>query len=184
MSPCRRLRSSHNAELAVEQAQFYASAARGRPRFEAKWDAALSSGTGEIPTPYDLSPGAPQYAWSGVDRGRRPSNGSAIRILAHSFGRATTSFPLLTAGAIASKWMVSRTWWSATIVGIVRAPSPAVVVSIAVKPGDMVAAGDRLAVLEAMKMEMQVVAPFSGKSSPGYGDSQCAGVARRSLVAD
>ena len=48
-------------------------------------------------------------------------------------------------------------------VGIVRAPSPAVVVSIAVKPGDMVAAGDRLAVLEAMKMEMQVVAPFSGR---------------------
>ena len=48
-------------------------------------------------------------------------------------------------------------------VGIVRAPSPAVVVSIAVKPGDVVATGDRLAVLEAMKMEMQVVAPFAGK---------------------
>ena len=47
--------------------------------------------------------------------------------------------------------------------GIVHAPAPAVVVSIAVKPGDMVAAGDPLAVLEAMKMEMQVVAPFSGK---------------------
>ena len=47
--------------------------------------------------------------------------------------------------------------------GIVHAPAPAVVVSIAVKPGDTVVAGDRLAVLEAMKMEMQVVAPFSGK---------------------
>lgn len=47
--------------------------------------------------------------------------------------------------------------------GIVHAPSPAVVVSIAVKPGDAVSVGDRLAVLEAMKMEMQVVAPFSGK---------------------
>ncbi len=47
--------------------------------------------------------------------------------------------------------------------GVVRAPSPAVVVSIAVKPGDMVTAGDRLAVVEAMKMETQVVAPFSGK---------------------
>ena len=47
--------------------------------------------------------------------------------------------------------------------GIVRAPSPAVVVSIAVKPGDMVTTGERLAVVEAMKMEMQVVAPFSGK---------------------
>ena len=47
--------------------------------------------------------------------------------------------------------------------GVVRAPSPAVVVSIAVKPGDMVSTGDRLAVLEAMKMETQVTAPFSGK---------------------
>ena len=47
--------------------------------------------------------------------------------------------------------------------GIVHAPAPAVVVSIAVQPGDTVSAGDRLAVLEAMKMEMQVVAPFSGK---------------------
>ncbi len=44
-----------------------------------------------------------------------------------------------------------------------HAPAPAVVVSIAVKPGDMVAVGDRLAVLEAMKMETQVVAPFSGR---------------------
>ncbi len=59
--------------------------------------------------------------------------------------------------------------------GVVRAPSPAVVVSIAVKPGDMVSTGDRLAVLEAMKMEMQVVAPFSGKSSAGNGHSQRAG---------
>ena len=47
--------------------------------------------------------------------------------------------------------------------GIVHAPSPSVVVSIAVNPGDSVSAGDRLLVLEAMKMEMQVVAPFSGK---------------------
>jgi pyruvate/2-oxoglutarate dehydrogenase complex dihydrolipoamide acyltransferase (E2) component len=47
--------------------------------------------------------------------------------------------------------------------GLVHAPAPAVVVSLAVKPGDTVSAGDRLAVLEAMKMEMQVVAPFAGK---------------------
>ena len=47
--------------------------------------------------------------------------------------------------------------------GVVRAPSPAVVVSIAVKPGQMVDTGDRLAVLEAMKMEMEVTAPFPGE---------------------
>ena len=47
--------------------------------------------------------------------------------------------------------------------GVVRSPSPAVIVSIHVKPGDTVRAGDRVAVLEAMKMETQVTAPFSGK---------------------
>ena len=47
--------------------------------------------------------------------------------------------------------------------GVVHAPAPAVVVSIAVKPGDTVAVGDSLAVLEAMKMEMAVRAPFAGK---------------------
>ena len=47
--------------------------------------------------------------------------------------------------------------------GIVHAPAPSVVVSIAVKPGDMVSLGDRLVVLEAMKMEMEVVAPFEGR---------------------
>jgi acetyl/propionyl-CoA carboxylase alpha subunit/acetyl-CoA carboxylase carboxyltransferase component len=46
--------------------------------------------------------------------------------------------------------------------GNIRAVAPSVVVSIDVKPGDAVAAGDRLALLEAMKMEMPVVAPFAG----------------------
>ncbi len=46
--------------------------------------------------------------------------------------------------------------------GLVRAPGPAIVVAVIVKPGDRVSAGDRLAVLESMKMEMAVIAPFSG----------------------
>jgi acetyl/propionyl-CoA carboxylase alpha subunit/acetyl-CoA carboxylase carboxyltransferase component len=47
--------------------------------------------------------------------------------------------------------------------GIIRAPAPAVVVSVHVKAGDEIAPGDRLAVLEAMKMEMPVLAPFPGR---------------------
>jgi acetyl/propionyl-CoA carboxylase alpha subunit/acetyl-CoA carboxylase carboxyltransferase component len=46
--------------------------------------------------------------------------------------------------------------------GTIRASAPSVVVSVDVKPGDVVAAGDRLALLEAMKMEMPVFAPFDG----------------------
>ena len=46
--------------------------------------------------------------------------------------------------------------------GMVRAPSPAVVVSINTEPGQTVAKGDTLLVLEAMKMEMRVTAPVAG----------------------
>ncbi|MFO7692639.1 MAG: carboxyl transferase domain-containing protein [Vicinamibacterales bacterium] len=46
--------------------------------------------------------------------------------------------------------------------GVVRAGSPAVVVSVHAEPGDEVAAGERLVVVEAMKMETAVLAPFAG----------------------
>jgi len=46
--------------------------------------------------------------------------------------------------------------------GLVRSPAPAVVVSVAIAPGDHVNAGDQLATVETMKMEMGIVAPFPG----------------------
>ena len=46
--------------------------------------------------------------------------------------------------------------------GIVRARSPAVVVELRVSAGDTVCEGDVVAVLEAMKMEMPLLAPVSG----------------------
>ncbi len=46
--------------------------------------------------------------------------------------------------------------------GVVRASSPAVVVSLLVKAGTPVEPGDRLAVIEAMKMETSVTAEFAG----------------------
>jgi acetyl/propionyl-CoA carboxylase alpha subunit/acetyl-CoA carboxylase carboxyltransferase component len=47
--------------------------------------------------------------------------------------------------------------------GVVRAPAPSVVLAIVVAPGDVVAAGDRVAVLEAMKTEMPILAPVAGR---------------------
>ncbi len=44
----------------------------------------------------------------------------------------------------------------------VRAPAPAFVVAIQVAPGDAVRAGDPLVVVESMKMETAITAPFSG----------------------
>lgn len=52
--------------------------------------------------------------------------------------------------------------------GTVKAPSPAIVVSIAVEPGQTVKKGQLLAVMEAMKMEMIVQAPESGSVKEIY----------------
>ena len=46
--------------------------------------------------------------------------------------------------------------------GLLRAPAVSLVVSVEVKVGDAVAAGQRVAVVEAMKMETAVVAPADG----------------------
>ena len=47
--------------------------------------------------------------------------------------------------------------------GLVRNPAPAVVVSLPVEPGDEVAAGDVVAVIEIMKMESSLTAPVAGR---------------------
>jgi acetyl/propionyl-CoA carboxylase alpha subunit/acetyl-CoA carboxylase carboxyltransferase component len=47
--------------------------------------------------------------------------------------------------------------------GVIRAPSPAVVVAVPVSAGEDIEPGDRLAVIEAMKMETAIVAEFPGR---------------------
>jgi acetyl/propionyl-CoA carboxylase alpha subunit/acetyl-CoA carboxylase carboxyltransferase component len=46
--------------------------------------------------------------------------------------------------------------------GVVRAGAPAFVVALLVEPGQRIAEGDPIVVLESMKMEMTVAAPFAG----------------------
>ena len=46
---------------------------------------------------------------------------------------------------------------------VVKAPMPGTVVSIKVNVGDSVKAGDVLCVMEAMKMENEIMAPSDGK---------------------
>ena len=46
---------------------------------------------------------------------------------------------------------------------MITAPMPGIILSIAVKEGDEVNAGDALLVLEAMKMENEIHAPRAGK---------------------
>jgi acetyl/propionyl-CoA carboxylase alpha subunit/acetyl-CoA carboxylase carboxyltransferase component len=47
--------------------------------------------------------------------------------------------------------------------GLVRAPAPAMVVAIPVAAGDAVGAGDTVAVVESMKLETALRAPFAGR---------------------
>jgi len=155
-----------DAELRVEQAQFYASALRGRPQVRSE-------------TGYTVELRYRDHSYSikvyrlGLQQYRIEVDGALIDVSIDRLGPFEywlTAFGQrfhvvsveqgssyrIEVGGVAHR--IDRDDG-----GMVRAPSPAVVVSIAVKPGDSVESGERLAVLEAMKMEMQVVAPFSGK---------------------
>jgi acetyl/propionyl-CoA carboxylase alpha subunit/acetyl-CoA carboxylase carboxyltransferase component len=73
-----------------------------------------------------------------------------------------------TTATAADRWRVVEVDGSALRIrpdqrGVVRAPSPAVVVCVPVAPGDRVAAGQPVAVLESMKLETAVPAPFAGR---------------------
>ena len=61
---------------------------------------------------------------------------------------------------------------------VIAAPMPGLVQAVAVGPGDVVASGDRVVVLEAMKMEHVLRAPRDGvvaKMSVAVGDQVAAG---------
>jgi pyruvate/2-oxoglutarate dehydrogenase complex dihydrolipoamide acyltransferase (E2) component len=47
--------------------------------------------------------------------------------------------------------------------GLVRAPAPAMVISLPVAAGDLVAAGDPVAIVESMKLETALRAPVAGR---------------------
>jgi len=157
---------AYDAELAVEQAQFYASAARGRPRVQSDIGRALA-----------LRHRGRLYAIKTHRIGPRDYRieVDGVRIEAHIDRLDQFESWLVVFGRKFHTVSVSQGINSRIEVdgvshqvdrddgGVVHAPAPSVVVSIAVKVGDTVTVGDRLAVLEAMKMETQVVAPFSGR---------------------
>jgi acetyl/propionyl-CoA carboxylase alpha subunit/acetyl-CoA carboxylase carboxyltransferase component len=156
----------YDSEIAIEQTQFFAAAARGRPR--------VRSGIGHVA---ELQHRGQRYRFNvfrldatqyRVDVGSRclevtvdglsdferwlTVDGQRHRVL--SLVQGARNF--IEVDGVPHQ--VGRDDG-----GIVRAPSPAVVLAIAVRPGDVVAAGTRLLVLEAMKMEMPVLSPFAGR---------------------
>ena len=157
---------AYTADLAVEQIQFYASAVRGRPQVRS-----------DVGRTVQLLHRGHSYALKvhclDLHRYRVEVDGVSIDVQIHSLGQFEywlTAFGNrfhVVSAAQGLTYRIEINGVSHSIDrddgGVVHAPAPAVVVSIAVKPGDIVTAGETLAVLEAMKMEMSVLAPFSGK---------------------
>jgi acetyl/propionyl-CoA carboxylase alpha subunit/acetyl-CoA carboxylase carboxyltransferase component len=157
---------AYDRELKVEQTQFYASALRGRPEVR-------SEAGHTIELRYRDHSYSIKICRLGLQQFRVEVDGSRIDADLDRLGPFEywlTAFGQrfrVVSVEQGSGYRIELNGVSHRIDrddgGMVRAPSPAVVVSVAVKPGDMVTTGQRLAVLEAMKMETQLVAPFPGK---------------------
>ncbi len=157
---------SYDSQLAIEQKQFYAAAVRGRPqvRSEIGRTAELRyRGHSYSPKVYRLGPQKYRVEVNGNQIEARIDRLNPFECRTTVFGRRFRIISVVEG----LSYRVEVDGVSHRIDrdddGVVHAPAPAVVISILVQAGDTVAVGDRLAVLEAMKMEMQVVAPFSGK---------------------
>jgi acetyl/propionyl-CoA carboxylase alpha subunit/acetyl-CoA carboxylase carboxyltransferase component len=157
---------AYDAELAIEQKQFYASAVRGRPQVRREIGRTVTlrhRGHSYSLQVYRLDPHTYRVDVDGTSIHARSERLDRFEYWLTICGRRFK----ITSVAEELRYRIEVDGISHCIDrhegGMVHAMAPAVVVSIAVKPGDMVAAGDRVAVLEAMKMEMEVVAPFSGK---------------------
>ncbi len=152
-------------DTAADRARFYAFARRGR-----------AMATTELARAYDLRHRGQAYralvAQLGPDRHRVTIDGAALELVTRRLGPYERRLEL--AGAI-HRTVVSRQGDDLLVevdgvphrisrgdVGTVRNLSPAVVVSIPVAVGDRVEAGDVVAIVEAMKMESSLTAPFRG----------------------
>ncbi|HBZ68485.1 MAG TPA: carbamoyl-phosphate synthase subunit L, partial [Deltaproteobacteria bacterium] len=156
----------YDADFAVERAQFYAAAARGRPvsrdevgryvdlrhagqlyrvrvrRLDARrYTVALDGAHLEA-----------EFERLDAFEGRLACRGRSHRVLSIAQG---VEYRVEVGG--------TESRFARDDGGTVRAPAPAVILAISVREGDLVRAGDRLVTLEAMKTELPLDAPFSGR---------------------
>jgi acetyl/propionyl-CoA carboxylase alpha subunit/acetyl-CoA carboxylase carboxyltransferase component len=157
---------AYKADHATVEASFHAGARRGRPEAPERIGTKVQlryNGVGYDLEVYRTSPGSYRVrhgnvaADLGVDvlnefERRVTCGGRHYRVLAQTHGAA---FRIVVDDRT---HLVVRDDG-----GVVRAGWPAFVVSILVKPGDVVAEGDPVAVLESMKMESTVPAPYAGE---------------------
>ncbi|HWF35227.1 MAG TPA: carboxyl transferase domain-containing protein [Solirubrobacteraceae bacterium] len=156
----------YDSEQELERRAFYAAATRGRPR-----------ASHEIGRTVDLRHRGQTYRLAVAQTGPRSykieGDGATIDAQVEALGSfarrvtiggGTFRVDSVTSGAdrlVDVEGVAHRV--SRAGGGVVRSPAPALVVAVTVAPGDEVAAGSPVAVLEAMKMEMTVVAVEAGR---------------------
>ena len=156
----------YDSEEEFERRGFYAAAARGRPQASheiGRTFDVVHRGQAYRLTVGQTGPRRYKIAADGatvdvqVDRARRFTRRLAIGGAAFTVDSVTDGPDhLVEVEGVAHR--VSRDEG-----GVVRAPAPALVVAVTVAPGDEVASGSPVAILEAMKMEMTVVATHGGR---------------------
>lgn len=157
----------HDQEEAHERAHFLTTAHGGRPHVRHEPLRAVElrlrdrlhrvTVTRRGPTRYRVAPGegaAPVDV--GVERfdrytARVTVGDSAFQVVSATYGAVHT---------IDVEGAVHRVWRDEG--GVVRSPAPALVVATPVGPGDRVRRGERVVVLESMKMETVLTAPHDG----------------------
>ena len=173
-------------DTAADRATFYAFARRGRPQ-----------AARELSRTYNLTHRGHSYpltvAQIGPDRYRVTADGRVIDSHTHRLGAherrlllQRRSYRTLTSRQgddllVDVDGVPHRV--SAGDAGIVRNLSPAIVVSIPVSVGDVVNAGDVVAVVEAMKMESSLTAPFRARVKELLSSENAQVAARAPLVA-
>ena len=157
---------AYEADHAVERTQFYATAARGRLRPRREVGASVEIRHAGVRYPLEIYRVAPRHYRVVLDGQSVTVEVERLGALERRLSIGERFHRVLTLGhGLEQLVEVDGTphHFSREDVGMVRSPAPAVVLSVAVEPGDVVAKGDRLAVLESMKTELGVAAPCAGR---------------------
>jgi len=166
---------AYQAESEVERARLFASARRGRPE--------IADGVGHRVEVRHRGQGySLEVLRHAPDRFQLRVDGHSVEVTVESLGRSgqrlTIGGPNARSTAGGERFRVTSIQQGPDVLvevdgvphrisrddgGLVRASAPAVVVGIPVEEGEEVAPGDRLAVLEAMKMETSILAEYPAR---------------------
>ncbi len=156
----------HVGEMELERASFFASAVRGRPSVKTEPGRVVALAYRGTPYRFQVSQlGAGRYR---IDPGSGPVELEVERLGAFERRLRLGGLRLRALTVVEDReYMVEVEGVPHRVsrggVGAVCSPTPAMVIAVASKPGDLVVEGTRLLTLEAMKMELAVVAPFAGR---------------------